>query len=262
MEDIGERTVIFTIARMNPPTSGHIKLIQLMMVAASNLSMNDPGHKQIYLILSHSQDNLKNPLTCTRKRELLNTKGMIQLIKINEPALTDITVNIFCMDDIVPESCGKHPILKQVCHIIMLEQPTRMKLFIGEDRADSYNFVQDSIAKYEPPIYLEMVVLPRPEGAMSATFMRGLVTEGKKEEFIQASIANGLSDESANDLFDELDYVMKTPVTAKRRKAKGGKRTRRRISKRSRRNSIRHSRNSKRRNSKRRNTKHSNTKKI
>lgn len=240
MTDIDERTVMFTIARMNPPTSGHIKLIQLMMEAASNLSMNDPGHKQIYLILSHSQDNVKNPLTCKRKRELLNTQGMIQKIKTDVPVLSDITVNIFCMDDTAPESCGKHPILKQVCHIILLEQPNRMKLFIGEDRADSYSFVQDSIAKYNPPIYLEIVVLPRPEGAMSATFMRGLVSDGKKEEFIQASIDNGLSDENANDLFDELDYVMKIPSTAKRRKAKGGKRTRR------------HRRNSKRRNTKRR----------
>jgi len=249
---VGERTVIFTIARMNPPTSGHIKLIQLMMVAASNLPTDDPGHKQIYLILSHSQDNVKNPLTCKRKRELLNMQGMIQKIKTNEPALNDITVNIFCMDDTAPESCGKHPILKQVCHIIMLEHPTRMKLFIGEDRADSYNFVQTSIAKYNPPIDLEMVVLARQEGAMSATFMRGLVSDGKKEEFIQASIANGLSEENANDLFDELDYVMKTPTTAKRRKAKGGKRTRRHISKRRTRSSKRRSRSSKRRNIKKR----------
>lgn len=265
MTDIGERTVIFTIARMNPPTSGHIKLIQLMMVAASNLSMDDPGHKQIYLILSHSQDNVKNPLTCKRKRELLNMQGMIQKIKTDEPALSDITVNIFCMDDIAPESCGKHPILKQVCHIIMLEHPTRMKLFIGEDRADSYNFVQDSIAKYEPPIYLEMVVLPRPEGAMSATFMRGLVSDGKKVEFIEASIANGLSEENANDLFDELDYVMKTPATVKRRKAKGGKRTRRHNSKRhsrSRNRSRNRNRSSKHRSSKHRSSKRRNTKKI
>jgi nicotinamide mononucleotide adenylyltransferase len=228
MADIGERTVIFTIARMNPPTSGHIKLIQLMMEAANNLSMDDPGHKQIYLILSHTQDNVKNPLTCKRKRELLNTQGMIQRIKTDKPLLNDITVNIFCMDDIAPESCGKHPILKQVCHIILLEHPTRMKLFIGEDRADSYNFVQDSIAKNDPPIYLEMVVLQRPEGAMSATFMRGLVTDGKREEFIRASIDNGLSGENANDLFDELDYVMKIPSTVKRRKVKGGRITRRR----------------------------------
>ena len=248
MTDIDERTVIFTIARMNPPTSGHIKLIQLMMEAASNLSVNDPGHKQIYLILSHSQDNVKNPLTCKRKRELLNTQGMIQKIKTDDPVLSDITVNIFCMDDTAPESCGKHPILKHVCHIILLEQPNRMNLFIGEDRANSYSFVQDSIAKYNPPIYLEMVVLPRPEGAMSATFMRGLVSDGKKEEFIQASIDNGLSEENANDLFDELDYIMKIPSTVKRRKAKGGKRTRRH--RRSRSRSRSRSSNTKRRNTK------------
>ena len=225
--DAGTRTVIFSIARMNPPTSGHLKLIQTMMTAASYLPKDDPGHKQIYIILSHSQDNIKNPLTCKRKREILNTEGMIQHIKTIEPLLNDINVNIFCMDDVAPESCGKHPILKQVCHIIMLEQPNRMKLFIGEDRADSYTFVKTDIAKQHPQIDLEMVVLPRPEGAMSATFMRGLVTDGKKAEFIQAAVENGLSVENAEALFDELDYVMKTPVVTKRRKQVAGRKTRR-----------------------------------
>ena len=226
-----DRTVTFTIARMNPPTSGHIKLIQLMMESASKLSVTDPGHKQIHIILSHTQDNAKNPLTCNKKRELLTTQGMIQKIKTNYPILSDITVNVICMDDVVPDRCGKHPILKQVCNIILIEQPNKMKLFIGEDRANSYTFVQDSITKNNKNIYLEIIVLPRPEGGMSATFMRGLVSDGKRDDFVQASIDNGLTYDTANALYDEIESVMQTQSTSKRRKVKGGKRSSKRSSK-------------------------------
>ena len=128
-----------------------------------------------------------------------------------------------------------------------------MKLFIGEDRANSYTFVQDSITKNNKNIYLEIIVLPRPEGGMSATFMRGLVSDGKIDDFVQASIDNGLTYDTTNALYDEIESVMQTQSTSKRRKVKGGKRSSKRSSKRINRRSI------SRRSSNRRS--HSNTKK-
>ena len=215
-------TVLFTIARMNPPTSGHTKLIQTMMEANIQLPAGDLGHGAIYIILSHTKDNSKNPLSCKRKREILKTEGMIDHIKDTNPLLRNINVTILCMDDVVPEECGKHPILKQVCHIRLLEksekgvEPTEMNLFIGEDRANSYTFITDSLEKREPPIAVKIVVLPRPEGAMSATIMRGLVSENKPEEFIAAVTENGLSPAQAKDLFDELAYEMTQVVISKK----------------------------------------------
>ena len=108
-----------------------------------------------------------------------------------------------------------------------------MKLFIGEDRANSYTFVQDSITKNNKNIYLEIIVLPRPEGGMSATFMRGLVSDGKRDDFVQASIDNGLTYDTANALYDEIESVMQPQSTSKRRKVKGGKRSSKRINRRS-----------------------------
>jgi len=220
MDTPSKNTIIFTIARMNPPTSGHMKLIQTMMNANLSLSPDDLGHNSVYIILSHTKDNEKNPLTCSKKRQILESKGMVQHIKDQNPSLRDIEVKILCMDDSVPEECGKHPILKQICNIRLMEQrikgfqPSEMKLFIGEDRANSYDFVISSLAKNEPPIPVIPVVVARPEGAMSATFMRSLVTSNNKEEFVQAVTQNGLSAQDADDLYEELKYEM-TPVVSK-----------------------------------------------
>lgn len=242
MNDTPKNTIIFTIARMNPPTSGHMKLIQTMMNANIALSPDDLGHNSVYIILSHTKDNEKNPLTCSKKRQILESKGMVQHIKDQNPSLRDIEVKVLCMDDVVPEECGKHPILKQICNIRLMEQrikgfqPSEMKLFIGEDRANSYDFVISSLAKNNPPIPVTPVVVERPVGAMSATFMRSLVTSDNKEEFMQAVIQNGLSEQDADDLYEELKYEMtpvvlksKTPASKRRKVATEGgrKRTRR-----------------------------------
>ena len=61
-----ENTILFTIGRMNPPTSGHMMLIRKMMLYALNNNLT-----QINLILSGSVDNKKNPISCTEKRNLL-----------------------------------------------------------------------------------------------------------------------------------------------------------------------------------------------
>ena len=221
-----KKTIIFTIARMNPPTSGHVNLIKTMLEANIALPPEDLGHDIIYILLSHTKDNVKNPLSCSRKREILLSQGMVEHIKAENPALNAIAVKIICMDDLVPAECGKHPILKHMCNIRLIEHPSEMKLFIGEDRADSYDFLRSSLAKYDPPILVVPVVLPRPEGAMSATFMRELVTSGKKADFLLAAQNNGLNLTDAEVLYEEIKYELtpdfvslKTPASKRR---KGG----------------------------------------
>jgi len=200
-------TIVFTIGRMNPPTSGHLKLIKKLMEKAFELNEN-----KIYIILSHSQDDRKNPLKCYRKRELLTTSGMMNKIKMENPDLEHIEVNIRCMDDAVDKSCGKNPILKQICQIRKEELDARqLVLVIGEDRGSSYNWVSRSLGSLNPPVILETEVVARPEGAMSATFMRGLVTSGTdedKDQFIEESINNGLSRENAVNLYKHLTNVL------------------------------------------------------
>ena len=70
-----DNTVVFTLARMNPPTPGHIQLISVMMEKAIEI-----GVKNIYILLSSTIDNEKNPLECEEKRFILYG-GMIDKIK-------------------------------------------------------------------------------------------------------------------------------------------------------------------------------------
>jgi hypothetical protein len=215
--DTPKHTAIFTIGRMNPPTSGHVKLIQTMMEANLALPPDDLGHGNVYIILSHSQNNIKDPLTCQMKRELLETKGIISRIKERNPALSNISVKIFCKDDPLPgcETISQW-ILKPICHIMTQEEemkgskPTTMALFIGEDRGDSY---KEFLMKYGPrSTTFDFDVLPRPEGAMSATHMRNLVTDGSYEEFIAAVMDNGLNREDAEQLYADIDTALKPTV--------------------------------------------------
>jgi hypothetical protein len=219
-------SILFTIGRMNPPTSGHLKLIQAMMEANVALPADDLGHGTVYILLSHTKNNVKDPLTCERKRSLLSTEGMINSIKERNPQLSAVNVVIFCKEDKdVPAECGEHWLFKQICRVRVMEMqqkgvaPTKMILFIGEDRAGNFApMLSKVLESYNPPIAFAEQPLERPAGAMSATAMRGLVTTGDKATFIQLSMANGLSNESADNLFDELDYELKPVVKTKRQK--------------------------------------------
>jgi hypothetical protein len=233
MEPVGP--AIFTIGRMNPPTSGHLGLIRAMMIIAL-----EQGQDKVYVILSHTKDTTKNPLGCDRKKAILVTEGMIESIKRVSPLLSEIEVNIRCMDEPVPEECGKHVILKQVCKIhIDAAYPTHMILVVGADRASDYTWIGKYLNKMVPPILLDTISLARPEGAMSATYMRNLVLEGNSEEFIEATTASGLSKENASILYAELKTKLRRPgegkgrksehsgvPSKKRRKVKGGKKKR------------------------------------
>ena len=54
-----DNTFIFTFVRMNPPTPGHLLVIEAMINQAINLNTN-----KIYIFLSNSMDE-KNPLACS-----------------------------------------------------------------------------------------------------------------------------------------------------------------------------------------------------
>jgi hypothetical protein len=58
-------TLIFTVARMNPPTPGHLELIREMLTMAKN-----KGIKQIYIFLSEKQ-GAKDPISCADKATAL-----------------------------------------------------------------------------------------------------------------------------------------------------------------------------------------------
>jgi len=64
-------TIIYTVARMNPPTLGHFKLIETMMEEAIRKNVT-----KIHIILSSKVDSKKNPLEPEEKRYILQTYGI------------------------------------------------------------------------------------------------------------------------------------------------------------------------------------------
>ena len=54
-------TAVFTFGRFNPPTTGHEKLLKVLMNTASK------QRGDYYVFMSHSQDKKKNPLSQDQK---------------------------------------------------------------------------------------------------------------------------------------------------------------------------------------------------
>ena len=142
----GKNTIIFTIGRMNPPTPGHMELIKVMMEANLDLPAGDLGHGRVYIIMSHSKDNVKDPLICDRKRDLLQTKGLIRQMQQTHPALATISVTILCTKDAneYAAECGDRFIISQLCRMIKIETalghpPTNMEIILGSDRQGAFD---------------------------------------------------------------------------------------------------------------------------
>lgn len=216
---------IFTIARMNPPTIGHLNLLKTMMDYAITI-----GNSTIHIILSSTKDK-KNPLDCSRKKELLEAKGMINKLK-EDSKYKSISVKIYCMNEPVKD-CGNHVILKHVCNIRKQESPDKFVLFIGTDRLGNYKFIGTSLSKGQKTIGFEEIEVPRAnddeglkadnisnvsmvnsiqEYHVSASLLRELVVKDKKDIFVGLVMRSGLSESDSNDLFNELRVLLSTPV--------------------------------------------------
>ena len=192
---------------MNPPTTGHLLLIKTMLQQALRENLS-----QINIILSHSQDTKKNPFHCEQKRNLLindnetiyqspgqipgQSQSMITLLKQQMMAehpeqarqIEKIAVQIVCMNDNVNPEYGKHPIMKSITYILndlygYPREGLTIKLFVGQDRVKDYGWIKKYLETLEPnAVAMEIVGLPRPEGAMSATQMREYALTNNWEE--------------------------------------------------------------------------------
>ena len=64
------KTMVVSVGRMNPPTIGHLKLIEKMKeVSCFN------GNAPLCLVITHTHDNDRNPLTYEEKHRLLTNMG-------------------------------------------------------------------------------------------------------------------------------------------------------------------------------------------
>ena len=235
-------TIIFTIGRMNPPTPGHMGLIKTLIERAIQFGENKVG-----IILSHSVDSEKNPLECKEKREFI-LSGMIDALKqqmkregqFPPDKIEEVQVIIVCMDDPTPEEFGKHPILKSFSALFSqfgYEKPNAY-LIIGQDRATDYGWIQKSLGDKISSYQVEP--LPRPEGAMSATEMRGYVKRGEYDTFLGKMRDTGIPDEKSTELYEKVTFGLSRPPPLKKKPTKkGGKTNKRKKQRRTRRRKSR-----------------------
>lgn len=201
-----EKTIIATIGRMNPPTSGHAGLIRKMIEYAIDNNLS-----QINIILSDTVDYEKNPIECEEKRMILYTtivdyikRQIIQEINSSESnndktsQIQAMKVEIVCMNDDISFPDTNNKILKCVKYLLQLygydkdKQQTRNDLnfilFIGEDRKIKHDstggfvFIKTMLNQMEPPVVFAEESLPRPEGAISATIVRGWALSNVNED--------------------------------------------------------------------------------
>ena len=137
------------------------------------------------------------------------------------------------MNDNVNPEYGKHPIMKSITYILndlygYPREGLTIKLFVGQDRVNDYGWIKKYLETLEPntnTITMEIVGLPRPEGAMSATQMREYALTNNWEEFKRNMANTGLDEVVVRYMFDEIRANMITQEpTRKKRKTKGGKR--------------------------------------
>jgi len=163
-----EKELVLIIGRMNPPTSGHIKLIKQMMIYALTNKVS-----QVNIILSSTSNDPKNPLPCYLKKQILegtyceNTDGysssqssILTNIKnnildevyiypnVDEKDVRSLKVNIICGDDPTITKYTNNPITNSLVHLLQdynQDYIQKISIFIGDDRKGSYSWITNLI---------------------------------------------------------------------------------------------------------------------
>jgi hypothetical protein len=247
-----ENTFIFSYVRMNPPTPGHLLLIETMINKAIDLGVN-----KVYILTSSSLDG-KNPLPCSSEaipqpknksdaavieqmRDIVTYKSsvlnkMIQSYKqelINKTGdetrkskITDLDVVVICS---VGNPFG---FINNVINIDFIDKgisKVNIYFIVGRDRADFLDKIVDNLSKRDYINSIDGYVLERPgmkelkntglgstsvrdinKEAYSASFVRNLVKNDQKEDFIQV-----YSDYLSPDEIDKLYETIKVGTRLK-----------------------------------------------
>jgi hypothetical protein len=110
--------------------------------------------------------------------------------------------------------------ISQLLRINKLGENSKMLLLLGQDRAGDFDWLK----KYYS--HLETDSMPRPEGAMSATKIRGYVSDNKRGEFNEA-YSDILDINSINKLYNDVYHGLSRHGfnPQKKSKKRGGRKT-------------------------------------
>lgn len=253
---MNNNTIIFTLARMNPPTPGHLVLIQRLIDEAITNNVSE-----VFIILSKTTGDNENPIQCSRKIDVLgeendiNTKTMINSLKekmINEnpdpilkSKIRDVIVHTVCVPEI-PKATPFTPLIKIISEKNI---PVNLILIIGDDREDLIDSIRKYFLKSENVISVNGIILPRGEmsdfkekskspeylnsvnmldGSMnnviSASFVRNIVKNERRDKFHELYLPY-LDEYTIDILYDSILNGLQSFPPPKKPKKKGGKKT-------------------------------------
>lgn len=182
-----EKKGVLAFGRMNPPTQGHAKVI--------DAALAEPGTKRI--VVSHTHDNKKNPLTPDEKLGYLrkmypNHKHMLRASDKESPT-------------IFHHAAKMHK--EGIQHLTVIAGEDRVKEF--QDKLNNYNgkFDKDGNGYHFKSITVKSAGArdPDAEGAegMSATKMRNAALKGDKSTF-RSGLHHNLTDKDADDMMHKI----------------------------------------------------------
>jgi len=229
---------------MNPPTPGHLHLIEQLIEEAIKINVD-----HVYIILSKTNDNNENPISCSEKINILGAnkdiidsmsavliKQMIMKItqdqtidqsdkNIKISRLSQMNVIPLC----VPNIKGATPFSALGNLIYNMGEINDINLFliIGDDRADMLDNIASGFYMKNPRIHsINGIVLGRtdmasykkltqqqlqmidmktvPISAFSASFVRNLVKYGLKDKFTDV-YSPYLNLDKINELYLEIE---------------------------------------------------------
>jgi hypothetical protein len=196
------KSAVLTFGRMNPPTKGHRALYDKMLDIANSTGSD------VFVFLSHTQDNKKNPLGIKTKKyfveKLLDAKNVITNPKIRTPidALNWLTYS------------------KKYSKVYMVVGDDRVSVF--KDIATKYNGqkTKEGIIPFNFPEGIEIVSAgardPDSDSVegVSASKARQLAAQGQFDEFV--NIIAGTNITLKKKLYNELRRKLRVSDLATR----------------------------------------------
>ena len=184
----GEKHAVMTFGRMNPPTTGHLKVIDKAKEVAHKVGGSH------HIIVSHSQDSKKNPLSGEQK---------VKHLKRYSPGAN------------VESSSKEHPSIFHQASKLHKKGVTHLHVVVGSDRVKEF---RDSLNKYNGVsgkhghYHFKKITVhsagqrdPDAEGTegMSGTKMREHAKNKNFHEF-RKGVPSHVSDEHAHELMHDV----------------------------------------------------------
>ena len=248
MDAPNNNTIIFTISRMNPPTPGHLLLIQKLIEEAIRQNV-----EKVFVILSKTNDNNENPIDCQEKINILGENldamnnmviGLKNQMKIElerqelEPSVLENTRSKIDRTEVFFICVRPHqqsPIFPLYDIVREYSNIPNLNLFmiVGDDRADFLDTIADSFLfkneninsvggqilaredmdafkRLSPEELSEIDISEVPISAFSASFVRKLVKLGMKDKFDDV-YKPYLSQDKINHLYEIISEGLTKP---------------------------------------------------